>query len=112
MTSPFSLLEFAPMDAKGGAVTQAEYLAGDGTGKASLATGVEATKAAFITACNRGESNKADHLFQWMWQHMPKQDCFNLMMDIAIVIFYLVYGFLFNIAYDRVFPVRAAPLAR
>ncbi|WP_313704359.1 PACE efflux transporter [Massilia sp.] len=35
-----------------------------------------------------------------------------LLMDIAIVIFYLVYGFLFNIAYDRVFPVRAAPLAR
>ncbi|MFC3460977.1 PACE efflux transporter [Massilia haematophila] len=35
-----------------------------------------------------------------------------LLMDIAIVIFYLVYGFLFNIAYDRVFPVTAAPLAR
>lgn len=30
-----------------------------------------------------------------------------LMMDIAIVIFYLVYGFLFNIAYDRVFPIAA-----
>jgi uncharacterized membrane protein len=35
-----------------------------------------------------------------------------LLMDIAIVIFYLVYGFLFNIAYDRVFPVTAAPLAQ
>jgi uncharacterized membrane protein len=30
-----------------------------------------------------------------------------LMMDIAIVIFYLVYGFLFNIAYDRMFPIAA-----
>lgn len=30
-----------------------------------------------------------------------------LLMDVAIVIFYLVYGFLFNIAYDRVFPVAA-----
>ena len=30
-----------------------------------------------------------------------------LLMDIAIVTFYLVYGFLFNIAYDRVFPVAA-----
>ncbi|MCS3450780.1 MULTISPECIES: PACE efflux transporter [Bradyrhizobium] len=29
-----------------------------------------------------------------------------LMMDISIVAFYLVYAFAFNIAYDRVFPVR------
>ncbi|CAH1672919.1 MULTISPECIES: PACE efflux transporter [unclassified Chelatococcus] len=28
-----------------------------------------------------------------------------LMMDIAIVGFYLVYAFVFNIAYDRIFPV-------
>ena len=27
------------------------------------------------------------------------------LMDLAIVTFYLVYGFLFNIAYDRLFPV-------
>lgn len=34
-----------------------------------------------------------------------------LLMDVAIVVFYLVYGFLFNIVYDRVFPVAsgAAP---
>lgn len=32
-----------------------------------------------------------------------------LLMDIAIVMFYLVYGFVFNLAYDRVFPVPAAP---
>lgn len=31
-----------------------------------------------------------------------------LLMDVAIVVFYLVYGFLFNIAYDRLFPVAAA----
>ena len=30
-----------------------------------------------------------------------------LLMDVAIVVFYLVYGFLFNIAYDRVFPIAA-----
>lgn len=28
-----------------------------------------------------------------------------LVMDLAIVTFYLVYGFLFNLAYDRVFPI-------
>ncbi|WP_313172717.1 PACE efflux transporter, partial [Massilia oculi] len=28
-----------------------------------------------------------------------------LLMDLAIVTFYLVYGFLFNLAYDRVFPI-------
>ncbi|QBE65862.1 PACE efflux transporter [Pseudoduganella lutea] len=30
-----------------------------------------------------------------------------LVMDLAIVIFYLVYGFLFNLAYDRIFPIAA-----
>jgi len=34
-----------------------------------------------------------------------------LLMDVAIVIFYLVYGFLFNIVYDRMFPV-AVPAPR
>lgn len=29
-----------------------------------------------------------------------------LIMDIAIVTFYLVYAFLFNIAYDRIFPLK------
>lgn len=28
-----------------------------------------------------------------------------LVMDIAIVVFYLVYAFVFNIAYDRLFPL-------
>lgn len=34
-----------------------------------------------------------------------------LIMDLAIVTFYLVYAFFFNIAYDRIFPVasRAPP---
>lgn len=34
-----------------------------------------------------------------------------LLMDLAIVTFYLVYGFLFNIVYDRLFPIAsvAAP---
>lgn len=34
-----------------------------------------------------------------------------LLMDLAIVTFYLIYGFLFNIAYDRVFPITAAAAA-
>ncbi|WP_267553714.1 PACE efflux transporter [Rhizobium rhizogenes] len=32
-----------------------------------------------------------------------------LAMDIAIVAFYLVYAFFFNIAYDRVFPIGMLP---
>lgn len=84
VTSPYSLLEFAPLDAAGGAVTQAEYLAGDGTGKASVAHGAEATKAAFLVACNRGESNKADHLFQWLWNNVPKMEAFDLLLSVAI----------------------------
>mgnify|MGYP000897773892 CR=1 FL=1 len=35
-----------------------------------------------------------------------------LLMDLAIVTFYLIYGFLFNIAYDRMFPVSAAATPR
>jgi len=36
-----------------------------------------------------------------------------LLMDIAIVTFYLIYGFLFNMAYDRIFPtgVESTPRA-
>ena len=31
----------------------------------------------------------------------------TFLMDLAIVIFYVVYAFLFNLAYDRVFPIPA-----
>ncbi|MBV8132354.1 MAG: hypothetical protein JO282_07585, partial [Alphaproteobacteria bacterium] len=47
---PYSLLEFEPEDAGG----------------------VEATKAAFLAAVNRGEWNKADHLYLWLWDHVPR----------------------------------------
>src|ERR1700674_1859956 len=47
---PYQLLEFEPEDAGG----------------------VEATKAAFLAAVNRGEWNKADHLFLWLWDHTPR----------------------------------------
>lgn len=33
----------------------------------------------------------------------------TLVMDLAIVVFYVVYAFLFNLAYDRTFPVPAQP---
>jgi hypothetical protein len=59
---PYQLLEFKPVDAGG----------------------VEATKAAFLTACNRGESNNADHLFQWLWQNIPHIEAFDLLMSVAI----------------------------
>lgn len=62
VTSPYSLLDFTPLDAGG----------------------VEATKAAFLTACNRGESNKADHLFQWLWANVPAIEAFDLLLSVAI----------------------------
>ena len=34
-----------------------------------------------------------------------------LMMDLAIVTFYLVYAFAFNLAYDRVFPIGGQPVS-
>lgn len=35
-----------------------------------------------------------------------------LVMDIAIVTFYLVFAFFFNIAYDRIFPIPASAAPR
>ena len=62
VTSPYNLLEFEPLDAGG----------------------VEATKEAFLKACSRGESNKADHLFQWLWKNVPAIEAFDLLMTVAI----------------------------
>jgi hypothetical protein len=59
---PYQLLEFSPLDAGG----------------------VEATKAAFLTAVKRGESNHADHLFQWLWQNVAPTEAFDLLMSVAI----------------------------
>jgi hypothetical protein len=59
---PYQLLEFAPEDAGG----------------------VEATKAAFLAAVNRGEWNKADHLFLWLWDHAPRIEAFDLLLSVAI----------------------------
>lgn len=59
---PYQLLEFEPLDAGG----------------------VEATKAAFLAAVARGECNRADHLFLWLWQHVPAIEAFDLLMSVAI----------------------------
>lgn len=59
---PYQLLDFAPLDAGG----------------------VEATKAAFLTAVTRGECNRADHLFLWLWQNVPAMEAFDLLMSVAI----------------------------
>ena len=59
---PYQLLEFEPEDAGG----------------------VEATKDAFWTAVGRGEWNKSDHLFQWLWQNAPPIEAFDLLMSAAI----------------------------
>jgi hypothetical protein len=59
---PYSLLEFEPLDAGG----------------------VEATKAAFLTAASRGETNKADHYFLWLWQNVPPVEALDLLLTLAI----------------------------
>lgn len=62
VTSPYQLLDFKPLDF----------------------TDFEAAKAAFLMACSRGESNKADHIFQWLWQNVPPIEAFDLLMSVAI----------------------------
>jgi hypothetical protein len=59
---PYALPEFAPEDAGG----------------------VEATKAAFLAAVGRGEWNKADHLYLWLWDHAPRIEAFDLLLSVAI----------------------------
>jgi hypothetical protein len=83
-TSPFQLLDFAPLDAEGGALTAEEDLAADGAGDVSHGRDAEATKEAFLKSVNRGESNKADHYFQWLWKNIPEIEAFDLLMSVAI----------------------------
>jgi hypothetical protein len=59
---PYGLLEYAPEDAGG----------------------VAATKAAFLNAVGRGEWNKADHLYLWLWDHVPWIEAFDLLLSVAI----------------------------
>jgi hypothetical protein len=59
---PYGLIEFEPED----------------TG------GVEANKKAFLAAVGRGEYNKADHLFLWLWDHAPRIETFDLLLSVAI----------------------------
>jgi hypothetical protein len=84
VTSPFCLLEFAPLDASGAAVSRTADLAADGSGEAITAEGIEAAKAAFLKACSRGESNKADHIFLWLWDHVPAIEAFDLLLSVAM----------------------------
>ena len=59
---PYQLLDFADEDAGG----------------------FEAAKAAYLMAVQRGEWNKGDHLFQWMWKNAPQNEVFDLLMSVAI----------------------------
>jgi len=59
---PYTLLEFEPVDEGG----------------------VEATKDAFFAAVNRGEYNKADHYFLWLWDHMPPAEALDILLTVAI----------------------------
>jgi hypothetical protein len=59
---PYNLMEFAPLDAGG----------------------VEATKAAFLHSVTRGETNKADHFFLWLWENIPPVEALDLLLTVAI----------------------------
>ena len=59
---PYMLLEFEPEDAGG----------------------VDATKSAFLAAVNRGEYNRADHYFLWLWEHVPPVEALDLLLTVAL----------------------------
>jgi hypothetical protein len=81
---PFQMLEYAPLDASGTGNSRTADLAADGSGEVVSTEGIEATKAAFLNSVNRGESNKADHYFLWLWDHVPHMEAFDLLMSVAI----------------------------
>ena len=35
-------------------------------------------------AVGRGEWNKADHLYQWLWNNAPRIEAFDLLLSVAI----------------------------
>jgi hypothetical protein len=84
VTGPYQLLEFEKLDAAHASVSRLADMAADGGGDVVTEQGIEATKAAFLKAVDRGESNKADHLFLWLWDNVPPMDAFNLLMSVAI----------------------------
>src|SRR5277367_6637153 len=84
VTSPFALLEFDAIDSDGIAQSKADFLAGDGQGTMAKGTGLEGAKEAFMKAVGRGETNKADHLFLWIWDNMSPMEAFDLLMSVAI----------------------------
>jgi hypothetical protein len=84
VTSPYSLLEFAPLDPTGAQVSRTQDLANDGAGDEITAEGIEAAKETFLKACSRGEALKADHLFLWLWDHVPAMEAFDLLMSVAL----------------------------
>lgn len=84
VTGPYQMLEFEPMDARRAAVSRLDDMAADGAGDVVSEQGIEATKQAFLKAVNRGESNKADHLFLWLWDNVPAIEAFDLLMSVAI----------------------------
>ena len=58
VTSPFSLLEFAPLDPTGTDTSRAADLANDGSGETISSEGIDAAKEAFLKACSRGEASR------------------------------------------------------
>jgi len=84
VTAPFSLLEFAPLDPTGTDTNRSADLANDGGGEIITAEGIEAAREAFLKACSRGEANKADHIFLWLWDHVPAIEAFDLLMSVAL----------------------------
>lgn len=84
VTGPYQLLEFEPLDAAHASVSRLADMAADGGGDIVTEAGIEATKQAFLNAVERGESNKADHLFLWLWDNVPAMEAFDLLMSVAI----------------------------
>ena len=85
VTAPFALLEFDADRCRGGIAVQGRIPRRRRPGRRwPRAAGIEGAKEAFLKAVSRGETNKADHLFLWIWDNMPPIEVFDLLMSVAI----------------------------
>ena len=83
VTAPFALLEFDAIDAEGSAVSKADPCQrrpghdGHGNRRRGRQGSVHESR-------RRGETNKADHLFLWIWDNISPIEAFDLLMSVAI----------------------------
>ena len=84
VTSPYSLLDFAPLDVSGADESRGGRPGGGRLGRGGHLARRRGEQGGVPQGCGRGESNKADHIFLWLWDHVPAIEAFDLLLSVAL----------------------------